>query len=101
MIILSKQAKEYQKIITKLAILHLGENECQRLRVEAEKIRKGVVKSERKKVGKMEIVKKIYLRKRKEPDFRLDQYLSNWVKMSGCSREELLEFFSVKKNGPV
>jgi hypothetical protein len=34
MIILSKQAKEYQKIITKLAILHLGENECQRLETE-------------------------------------------------------------------
>jgi hypothetical protein len=99
-IILSEGSKSWLKVLEPLAIVRLGENECQRLRVEAEKIRKGFVKVERQNEAKKDFVKKIYLKKHNEPDFIIEQYLPSWAKMCGCSGEEILEFLGVESDGP-
>jgi hypothetical protein len=98
--ILSTEAKEHINLIQALALFRLGEAACQKLRIAAEKIRKGVDKIERKQQGKLELVKSIYLKKRYEPDFRVEQYLPAWRKMSGLSEEKLLKVLEEISNGP-
>jgi hypothetical protein len=89
--ILSSEAKELVTLIRALVLSMLGEAACQKLRIAAENIRKGVDKIERKQNAKLEMVKANYLRKRSEPGFRIEQYLPAWRKMSGLTQDELLK----------
>jgi hypothetical protein len=94
-IILSSQAKEYLPIIKALAKKHLGENECQRLKIEATRIRKGLGKSERKNQSPLDQIKSIYLKRRNDPEFRLEDFLPQWSKWARCSKEEINKFLGV------
>lgn len=81
---LSKEALEFSKFIAKLAEYHLGENECQRLRIEASKVRKRLVKKEEKYRKRLEALK----RNINHPDF--NRFLAFAAKDFGKTKEEVL-----------
>jgi hypothetical protein len=96
-IILSPEARENLHLIESLALYHLGETECQRLRLEAAKCRRGVLEKEgkRRKAVERRIASLRECRERGDP--RLMEKVLFAVQDLGMSKEEILE--EIRKGG--
>ena len=81
---LSKEALEFSELIERLAEHHLGETECQRLRIEAAKARRKIVEHETKYQRRLNELKK----KRGHPNFNI--FVLTAAKDFKKTREEVL-----------
>jgi hypothetical protein len=78
---LSREALEYQQAIKALALLHLGENECQRLRIEAARIRRESLRAQRRRDEMFATAVRVC---RRDPSF-----IPFWSRRLGVEKEEL------------
>jgi hypothetical protein len=85
--VLSEKALEYQELIKVLGEFHLGENECQKLRISAGKIRKGILMREAKYQRDIEMALDS-LRKAESHEF--NSRVNLWSRKIGISKQRLI-----------